>query len=343
MSIMSLYTTSTFQVKDRTGLSNTYTQGRGVRQGCPLSPYLFTLVLSHLMDQVDAEYIHQHNSLPWIFSAASTLWDIEYADDTVIWGRSFEAATNFLTILIPLAKQKGLSLNLKKCEHLPLHSTEKIIIADPETHESITIPTVTVVKYLGVLLTPNASSNKEINRRLSQAKTAHKLLRPFFTHKHLALKWKLTVYQQIIGSILTYAMESLAIDVTNFRKLDAFHYKVIRQCMGVKSTFYSKIINPTEAEISNRYYHKTLHQRGFDIRTPTQKIQSRSLKLLGHITRHPEELVSSCTYRADGSARRLNATLRVGAPRLHWSELTSTLAQNRIHMFQNSQQMVHIR
>ena len=331
--IMSLYATSSFQVKDRTGLSRTHQQGRGVRQGCPLSPYLFTIVLSHLMEQVDSEYIRLHGTIPWVFSAASPLWDIEYADDTVIMGRSYQVVTSFLNILIPLAKQKGLALNLKKCEHLPVHSKEKISIEDPDSHETVVIPTVRVVKYLGVLLTPNSNSGKEIGRRLTQAKTAHKLLRPFFTHKHLSLGWKLTVYQQIIGSILTYGLESLAIDVTHFNKLDAFHFKVIRQCLGVKSTFFSKVISPTDNDVSNKFYHKMLHARGFDIRTPSQKVQARSLKLLGHITRHPEELISSCTFHSNGSARRLNTTLRVGAPRLHWSELTTALAQRRILLF----------
>lgn len=132
---------------------------------------------------------------------------------------------------------------------------------------------------------------------------------------------------------MNYGLESLAIDCTNFHKLDAFHFKVIRQCLGVKSTFFSKIISPSHHEFSNSYYHKTLHQRGFDIRTPSQKIQAKSLKLLGHITRHPEELISSCTFHPNGSARRSRSSLRVGAPRLHWSEITTTLAQNRINLF----------
>ncbi|MFM7855883.1 MAG: hypothetical protein ACKO96_29175, partial [Flammeovirgaceae bacterium] len=47
-------------------------------------PYLFTLVLSHIMEQVDKEYENKYGSLPWISSAATPLWDVEYADDTVI-------------------------------------------------------------------------------------------------------------------------------------------------------------------------------------------------------------------------------------------------------------------
>ena len=71
--IMSLYNTSTFQIKDRTGYSQTFSQGGGVRQGCPLSPYLFTLVLSHLMEQVDQEYEKIQYAPVDFFSSFATL------------------------------------------------------------------------------------------------------------------------------------------------------------------------------------------------------------------------------------------------------------------------------
>jgi hypothetical protein len=290
------------------------------------------------MDQVDKAYETKYGALPWIFSAATPLWDVEYADDTVILGRTSEVVTRFINILIEKAHLVGLSLNLHKCEHLAIHSSANISVQQPGLDSPYTIPKKDFVKYLGVLLMHNSGSNKEINRRLSQARASFKLLKPFFTHKHLTLKWKLTVYQQIIGAILTYAMESLALDVTHLRKLDSFHFKVIRQCLGVKSTFYTKVVNPTDEPSSNQYYHKLLSNRNLYTPTPSQKIQASALKLFGHITRHPEELPSKVTFASDGSFRRAKTTHRSGAPRLHWSELTMTLAHTRIDHFHTQYQ-----
>ena len=39
------YENPRFRVKDREGVSEFYTQGAGIRQGCPLSPYVFTMFI----------------------------------------------------------------------------------------------------------------------------------------------------------------------------------------------------------------------------------------------------------------------------------------------------------
>jgi hypothetical protein len=145
------------------------------------------------MEKVETKYLQKESHLPWIFSAASPLFDLEYADDTVLLGGSAEVVEAFLEILICEAKQVGLLLNFDKCEHIAVHTDSPIRIIQNGEVTGI-IPKVEIVKYLGVLLGPNSSSTPETNRRLSQARAAFKLLKPFFSHKHLSLKWKLTFY-----------------------------------------------------------------------------------------------------------------------------------------------------
>ena len=82
--IMSLYSDPKFQVRDPANTSSRYPQHRGVRQGCPLSPYLFIIVLTCIMHDVDTDYEQKYGLLPSVFSAATPQRDIEYADDTVL-------------------------------------------------------------------------------------------------------------------------------------------------------------------------------------------------------------------------------------------------------------------
>ncbi len=63
--IMSLYNDPKFLVRDNNNKSETQQQGRGVRQGCPLSPYLFIITLSVLLHDVEAEFVEVYKYNPW--------------------------------------------------------------------------------------------------------------------------------------------------------------------------------------------------------------------------------------------------------------------------------------
>ena len=99
--------------------SATYKLSRGIRQGCPLSPYLFILVLSVLMHGVYSLFEQLFHYTPWTFSARTPVTDIEYADDTVLMARTQLALHRLLHTLQHEACKRGLSLNPDKCQLLP--------------------------------------------------------------------------------------------------------------------------------------------------------------------------------------------------------------------------------
>ena len=58
--VASLYQNPTFTVRESKHHSDVYTQTRGLRQGCPLSPYLFGFVLTHLFESAESQYVAEH-------------------------------------------------------------------------------------------------------------------------------------------------------------------------------------------------------------------------------------------------------------------------------------------
>ena len=124
--IMSLYASPTFQVHDSGFTSDVHQQLGGVRQGCPLSPYLFVLCMSALFRHVELFYESHFSQIAGVINRPFPLWDLQYADDTVLLAHSPIALTRLLHTLQILALDFGLELNFSKCEHIALHSCERI-------------------------------------------------------------------------------------------------------------------------------------------------------------------------------------------------------------------------
>ena len=204
---------------------------------------------------------------------------------------SAEQITRLLHILQSEAHSRGLTLNFEKCAHLRLHSDERVYFShslsspcdcscchghfDPP----LLVPLSHEVKYLGVFLDSFSNNRKNISYRVSQAMSASKLLCPLLAHRALPPSWKLTVYRSIIQSILLYAMESSQLTPPQLTKLNHVHYKSLRRIFRIKSSFYHRVLNPTEEECSNAYL-ASLSYDSSRVITPSQIYSQNRLTLL---------------------------------------------------------------
>ena len=106
------------------GVASTWQeQQTGIRQRCPLSPYLFLIVMTTMFYDV-------HTELDSILATqrvpGAEFDEVTYADDTICITTSTEATNKFLKTIEEQGLRYGLKLNKNKCELITTHNLENV-------------------------------------------------------------------------------------------------------------------------------------------------------------------------------------------------------------------------
>ena len=150
-----LYAGQETTVRTGCGTTDWFQIGKGIHQGCILSPCLFNLY---------AEYIIRSTGLDET-QAGIKIWgrniyNLRYADDTTLMAESKEELKSLLMKVKEESEKLGLKLNIHKT---------KIMASGPITSWQIdgeTVETVADFIFLGSKITADADCSHEIKRHL---------------------------------------------------------------------------------------------------------------------------------------------------------------------------------
>lgn len=143
-SVKTLYAGANSSIKLPFGTTKRFNINRGIRQGCPISAYLFLLPMQLLS-------IHFKNSdVLGLSIVGRTLSITQLADDTTLFLKDKSQVGKAIKVINTFSMASGLKLNISKCELLPIKScTDTIISGIPVKHK---------VKYLGIIIEKDQSS-----------------------------------------------------------------------------------------------------------------------------------------------------------------------------------------
>ena len=324
--IKDLYAEPSFFVEINNKQSKHYPQHRGIRQGCPLSPYLFIIVLAAVMQDVHSIIGQQHFDQPW----GAITNEILFADDTVLMAKSARSLEQLLHVLERVASTYGLNLNKKKCVLLKFHSDSIVHFLNnlPVGESDNTI-------YLGSEIDIHNRGHNEINRRISQATYVWKKLGIFWKHSSCPLHTKLQIYDAVIRAKLAYGLETIVLNDGDKQKIDAFQLRGLRQILKIPTTFAQSIQGYNRTHTNEFVYQqanqiKFKHYEQQQITRPdgqpfrpiipvSQYLYNKAKAYLGHIIRSPaNDPVRRAVLKPGTAIPKLPEKMRVGRPCNHW-------------------------
>ena len=153
--LRNLYAGQEATVSTRHGTTDWFQIGKGVHQGCILSPCLFNLYAEYIMRNAGLD-----ETQAGIKIARRNINNLRYADDTTLMAESKEELKSLLMKVKQESKNSGLKLNTQKT---------KIIASGPITSWQIdgeTVETVSDFILGGSKNTADGDCSHEIKRRL---------------------------------------------------------------------------------------------------------------------------------------------------------------------------------
>ena len=309
--IQDFYTDPTFYTIGLHGDKSHGTPHTGIRQGCPLSPYLFIILMSVLMSDVDERLLA--TGVPTnTWSVGKPTYDLEYADDTLLFAVTATALEEYLQCVQVEASLYGLSLNFKKTEHLEHPKTKATPL---HFSDGSTVPTATESKYLGSQVSWNKPTLTAIQHRINLAHVAFSKLAPYWRSR-VPIAAKVRIFQSNVAPVLTHGLASLTFEDKHFQKIDSWYYRYLRRAIGIKASYYSRIPNQT-----------VWKQAGCPV-LPSQTILSAQLQqLVTSLATPPDDPLHHVIFSPGYKDRvALQKNSKRGPPPPHWLGIVTSKA-----------------
>ena len=296
--IRALYRNQEACIRIEQQLTEWFEVGKGVRQGCLLSPICFNLYTEHIMR-------HSADTQDTGISInGKRLNNLRYADDIVLMTKSEQELQNLLNVVNTISVEHGLKINISKTKVMVISKHHKDIHIECERK---TLQQVQQFKYLGAIITENCDCSTEIRARLGQGRSIIQKLSRIWKSRSLSHQSKLRILRTLVWPVATYAAETWTLTKGDVKRIAAFEMYGYRRILRVSWT----------ERRTNEYVLRQLNIRPELINS----IKKRKLAYFGHITRAQNLMTEVSQGLVEGQRSRGRQKIRWNDNIAEWTDM----------------------
>ncbi|KAL5142307.1 LINE-1 reverse transcriptase [Glycine soja] len=269
--IQDMYDRVSTSVRTQGGESDDFPITIGLHQGSTLSPYLFTLILDVLTEQIQ--------------EIAPRC--ILFADDIVLFGESREELNERLETWRRALETHGFRLSRSKSEYMEckFNKSRRVSNSEVKIGDHI-IPQVTRFKYLGSVIQDDGEIEGDVNHRIQAGWMKWRKASGVLCDAKVPIKLKGKFYRTAVRPAILYGTECWAVKSQHETKVGVAEMRMLRWMCG--KTRQDKIRNGAIRE-------------RVGVAPIVEKMVENRLRWFGHVERRP---VDSVVRRVDQMERR---------------------------------------
>ena len=266
--VKDMYDGVTTKIKTRIGVSDSFEVKVGVHQGSALSPYLFILVLDHLLKG-------EVKDVPWCML---------FADDMVLIAEDAQEIERMLEQVRKALEDKGLKINRDKTEYMESRWQGEQGEPNSVKLQNVTLNRAKDYRYLGSYVEEGGGLDREVEGKVQAGWCKWREASGILCDKQVPLKLKGKYYSTVVRPAMMYSSECWAIKKSQEQKLKVAEMKMLRMMCGVTR----------RDRVRNEYVRASV---GVD--SMEDKLAQNRLRWYGHVSRREQEDVVNRVWRWD--------------------------------------------